>query len=119
MSTRSTSLRVTHRALAALLLAAGTGAVMAQEVAWDPVQAPTASSLSRTEVRADLAVWRQAGFTGSEADLNATPEQQQRLAEYQQLRSGPAFAAAVERLQQQDAARATRTASHGSVNDTH
>lgn len=119
MSTRSTSLRVTHRALAALLLAAGTGAVMAQEVAWDPVQVPTASSQSRTEVRADLALWRQAGFTGSEADLNATPEQQQRLADYQQLRSGPAFAAAVERLQQQDAARATRTASHGSVNDTH
>lgn len=119
MSIRSTSVRVTHRALAALLLVAGTGAVMAQEIAPDPTQAPNTSSLSRTEVRADLALWRQAGFTGSETDLNPTPEQEHRLAEYQQLRSGPAFAAAVQRLQQQDAARATRTASQDTVNDTH
>lgn len=108
----STSLSTSHRALVALLLAAGTTAALADDLPPPPVEAGPA--LSRAEVRADLAVWRQAGFTGNEVDLNGGPEQDRRLAEYQRLRNGPAFAAALQQQEQRDAERATRTAAHGS-----
>ncbi len=58
------------------------------------------SSLTRAEVKADMELWQQAGLqnanTGEGARMNS-PQYQQRLAEYQRLRSGPAYLSEVQR----------------------
>lgn len=63
---------------------------------------PTATgrALSRAEVQADLAMWNRAGLNVyRESDVNHwDADYQQRLAQYQRLRSGPEYLAEVQRL---------------------
>lgn len=60
----------------------------------------TGPGLSRAEVLADLALWNRAGmnfYTLGEYG-SADPAYEQRMAEYQKLRSGPEYQAEVSRL---------------------
>lgn len=63
---------------------------------------PVASgpALSRAEVQADLALWNRAGLNvHGDSDLQSWDAgYQQRLAQYQRLRSGPEYQAEVQRL---------------------
>lgn len=63
---------------------------------------PVASgpALSRAEVQADLALWNRAGLNVyRESDVNHwDADYQQRLAQYQRMRSGPEYLAEVQRL---------------------
>ena len=69
--------------------------------------APVAvSTLKRAEVLADLAVWREAGldaFVPGEAVADPLTDRayQTALARYQALRSGPAFALRLQRIQRE------------------
>lgn len=57
-------------------------------------------ALSRAEVQADLALWNRAGLNvHGDSDLQSWDAgYQQRLAQYQRLRSGPEYQAEVQRL---------------------
>ena len=93
------------RTLIGVATLATSGLAMAQsgEVTLEQTRAgaPGSPALSRAEVLADLAVWRQAGldrFQADSADHSGTAYETA-LAEYQRLRNGPAYAAELDRLQ--------------------
>lgn len=90
-------------AIAALCAASWSGAASAAAVSsetWFGAEPATAGpARSRAEVLADLALWERAGLQHySEADAGPQDAQyQQRLAQYQRLRSGPEYQAEVQR----------------------
>jgi len=68
-----------------------------------------AQGKSRAEVRAEVELWRQAGldrYSTMEGIDVFGQDYQRQLAEYQQLRNGPAFEAALRRNQSRDSAHA-------------
>ncbi|QPF75191.1 DUF4148 domain-containing protein [Roseateles sp. DAIF2] len=69
-----------------------------------PERHDPSAPLSRAEVIADLNLWRQAGLTpamGDGTDALERPGEQERLAQYQALREGPAFEAEVREVEAQ------------------
>lgn len=69
-----------------------------------PERHDPSAPLSRAEVVADLNLWRQAGLTpamGDGTDAVERPGEQERLAQYQALREGPAFEAEVREVEAQ------------------
>ncbi len=80
----------------------------------NPAQTAT---LSRAEVQADLNLWSRAGLNQSSGEQSVadTPDYQAKLAQYQSLRSGPAYLAEVRRL----SADAGALASNGSQSSAH
>lgn len=65
------------------------------------MQAQSGSTVSRAEVLAELSLWRRAGLealSSGEAGAVGSPQYQQRMAEYQRLRNGPAYLAEVRRF---------------------
>ncbi|WP_312756493.1 DUF4148 domain-containing protein [Pulveribacter sp.] len=91
-------------ALAGTALALPAMATESQE-AWGnqavQMQAQSGSAVSRAEVLADLSLWRRAGLEAlstGEAGPVGGPQYQQRMAEYQRLRGGPAYLAEVRRF---------------------
>ncbi len=103
-----------HLIAAATLAFAATGAAVAgpmgsanvsQEVWAGPAPAPIVSVTNRpisvAEVMADWNLWQRAGlgrYQVGEGSPANDPMYAQRLAEYQRLRSGPAYVAEVRRL---------------------
>jgi len=61
----------------------------------------TPSTLTRAEVRADLALWQRAGLDSASLDESTSfnADTEQRLALYRQWRSGPEFLAELSRQQ--------------------
>ena len=94
--------------IAAIIVASSVGA---QELSANPKDGAVAGK-TRAEVRAEVEVWRQAGLDryGMEVVDFTSQDYQQRLAEYQRLRSGPAYEAALRRQQDRDTARAVAKA---------
>ncbi|AVS76052.1 DUF4148 domain-containing protein [Paracidovorax cattleyae] len=88
-------------ALAALAFAGAASAAPASQEDWFGAEpAVQGKPLSRAEVAADLALWDRAGLRGvGEGDRSALadPANEQRLAEYHRLRSGPEYLAEVRR----------------------
>jgi hypothetical protein len=102
---------------AAVVLAAGAAHADNGEIAMTRDVAVAGAPVSRAEVLADLHLWQRAGLgeTGEADTLSAG--YQAKLAAYQRLRSGPAFAAEVERLQRPSSQRGT--ASLAPARDVH
>ena len=91
--------------LASVVLAAGAGSVMAQEIS-----APTfAATKTRAEVRADLEMFHRAGLTfvspAGYADSEQSGEYRKAYAEYQRLLASPAYTAAVAKYESGSASR--------------
>ena len=82
-------------------MASATPATTVSAETWFGAE-PVASgpALSRAEVQADLALWNRAGLNVyRESDVNHwDADYQQRLAQYQRMRSGPEYLAEVQRL---------------------
>jgi len=65
------------------------------------MQTQQGSALSRAEVQADMALWQDAGLqavNAGEAPTLSSDTYQERLADYQQMRSGPQYVAEVRSL---------------------
>jgi hypothetical protein len=110
MTTRSTAHAACRMLVAVLPLLGGAGAATAQETLPTTPESLAHRPVSRTEVLADLLLWRQAGFTGVDADLEPGEAYDRRIAAYHQLRYGPAFAATVARLEREQHGDAALTA---------
>lgn len=104
-----------HLIAAAAIAITGVGAANAQvsQESWggpEPIAASPAVStmtpqpqqgVARVEVQADWALWQRAGlgsYQMGERSLASDPVYQQRLAEYQRMRSGPEYLAEIQRL---------------------
>ena len=111
----NTTLRI---AAATLTLALSAGAALADNGEIELSRAPDVAAadsgrpVDRAEVIADLHLWRQAGLDSTPEYDVQSPAYQAKLATYQQLRSGPAFAAEVERV------RDARSSGHASAPST-
>ncbi len=88
-------------ALAALAFAGAASAAPASQEDWFGAEpAAQGKPLSRAEVAADLALWSRAGLRNvgqGDHSFIADPANEQRLAEYRRLRSGPEYLAEVRR----------------------
>jgi hypothetical protein len=97
-----TTLRLAATTLT-LALAAGTALADNGEIELNrapDVAATDSRPVDRAEVVADLHLWRQAGLADApEVDVES-PVYQAKLATYERLRNGPAFAAEVERVRE-------------------
>lgn len=77
-----------------------SAATVSAETWFGAEPAASGPALSRAEVQADLALWNRAGLNVyRESDVNHwDADYQQRLAQYQRMRSGPEYLAEVQRL---------------------
>jgi len=100
-----------HLIAAAAIAITGIGAANAQMASQQDGSAmlPESTQLtgqpqqgvSRVEVQADWNLWQRAGlgdFSMGNRSADADPAYQQRLAEYQRMRSGPEYLAEIQRL---------------------
>ncbi|MCT9810731.1 hypothetical protein N0K08_08800 [Acidovorax sp. Be4] len=89
-------------AIAAIAAASFSGIASAEnpQVWFGPEPVISGPSLARTEVLADLAIWNRAGMNmypqGDNSSIDAAYEQ--RMAQYQKMRSGPEYQAELRRL---------------------
>lgn len=93
------NMRTLCNGIALLGLAGASACAVAQESLPAP-ELSQPSQISRAEVRADLALWTRAGLAAlnqGDRDVLGTPEYRARVAEYQRLRSGPEYAAELQR----------------------
>lgn len=97
-----------HLIAATAIAITGIGAASAQPISREdwagpiPVTAQvTQQPMSRIEVQADSNLWKAAGlgnYSYGNRSPSSDPMYQQRLAEYQRLRSGPAYVNEIRRL---------------------
>lgn len=82
------------------MASAAPAATVSAETWFGAEPAASGPALSRAEVQADLALWNRAGLNVyRESDVNHwDADYQQRLAQYQRMRSGPEYLAEVQRL---------------------
>ncbi|AOV04601.1 MULTISPECIES: DUF4148 domain-containing protein [Delftia] len=82
------------------MASAAPAATVSAETWFGAEPASSGPALSRAEVQADLALWNRAGLNVyRESDVNHwDADYQQRLAQYQRMRSGPEYLAEVQRL---------------------
>lgn len=92
---------------AAFVVVAGAAHAENGEIALTRDVAAAGAPVGRAEVQADLHLWQRAGLGGPGEVDTMSADYQAKLATYQRLRSGPAFAAEVDRLQRVSADRAT------------
>ncbi len=98
----------TIKTMIAMAAIAAAGAASAQQMQYqdndigsNAYSSVPASTLTRAEVQAALALWNRAGMSAlNDSDqYGVTAESTQRMATYQRLRNGPAYQAEVQRLQ--------------------
>ncbi|RYF07847.1 MAG: hypothetical protein EOO31_04890 [Comamonadaceae bacterium] len=97
-----------HLIAAAAIAITGIGAASATPISREDWAGPlpvvadvNQQPMSRVEVQADSNLWKAAGldkYSRGDRSPAADPMYQQRLAEYQRLRSGPAYLAEIRRL---------------------